>query len=155
MIVLSAVVLFPRSHNHADRIGVVFGWIRGASAFLLSDRLVFTFRHQKVTPLVVGKRRGRSDGQVFDLQLQGAGSFSEMDKNSPLFKNFREDEAIPLILQGTAADVGVRFFESLVLNLAKVLNTMGAWVTEYNAERRRLKALPACSVYILPPLLPG
>jgi PAS domain S-box-containing protein len=53
------------------------------------------------------------------------------------------DEGVALrrILEGTASETGERFFGALVENLAKVLRTHGAWVTEYIQERRRLRAL--------------
>ena len=46
-----------------------------------------------------------------------------------------------LILEGTATETGERFFAALVENLARALNTHGAWVTEYIEEQRRLKAM--------------
>jgi formate hydrogenlyase transcriptional activator len=53
------------------------------------------------------------------------------------------DEALALrrILEGTASETGEGFFNALVENLAKALNTHGAWVTEYLQELRRLRAL--------------
>ncbi len=45
------------------------------------------------------------------------------------------------ILEGTATEIGERFFRALVENLARALGTRGAWVTEYDPERRRLRAL--------------
>src|SRR5919108_351325 len=53
------------------------------------------------------------------------------------------DEGVALrsILEGTANETGERFFAALVENLAKALKTHGAWVTEYNQECRRLRAL--------------
>jgi len=49
--------------------------------------------------------------------------------------------ALRSILEGTATETGERFFQALVRNLAKVLNTEGAWVTEYIEESRKLRAL--------------
>lgn len=49
--------------------------------------------------------------------------------------------ALRTILDGTASETGDRFFTSLVQNLARALNTYGAWVTEYFEETRRLKAI--------------
>lgn len=46
-----------------------------------------------------------------------------------------------MILQGTASETGERFFMALVENLARVLGTYGAWVTEYLPQARRLRAL--------------
>jgi PAS domain S-box-containing protein len=53
------------------------------------------------------------------------------------------DEGVALrsILEGTAKETGERFFAALVENLAKALNTHGAWVTQYLPESRRLRAL--------------
>jgi PAS domain S-box-containing protein len=52
-----------------------------------------------------------------------------------------EESALRTILEGTANETGERFFAALVENLARALNTHGAWVTEYIQERRRLRAL--------------
>ena len=51
------------------------------------------------------------------------------------------DAALRTILEGTATATGEEFFKALVKKLAAVLNTHGAWVTEYFPESRRLKAL--------------
>ena len=58
----------------------------------------------------------------------------------PLYTK-NEDVALRTILEGTATETGDRFFAALVKNLAAALNTHGAWVTEYLAESRRLRAL--------------
>lgn len=52
-----------------------------------------------------------------------------------------ENTALRIILEGTATETGERFFEALVVNLAKALNTHSAWVTEFIEETRRLRAL--------------
>jgi hypothetical protein len=52
-----------------------------------------------------------------------------------------ENTALRIILEGTATETGERFFEALVVNLAKALNTHSAWVTELIEEPRRLRAL--------------
>jgi PAS domain S-box-containing protein len=59
---------------------------------------------------------------------------------SPL-GDLNEDAALRRILEGTARETGEGFFAALVQNLAKALNTHGAWVTEYLQECRRLRAL--------------
>ena len=65
-----------------------------------------------------------------------------MDKNNQLpFQDLDEDAALHGILEGTATETGERFFAALVENLAKAMNTYGAWVTEYIKESRRLRAL--------------
>ncbi len=51
-----------------------------------------------------------------------------------------EDRAIRIILEGTAAETGERFFAALVQSLAQALEAAGAWVTEYLPEPRRLRA---------------
>lgn len=56
-------------------------------------------------------------------------------------QNLEADVALRAILQGTATETGHGFFAALVQNLASALGTHGAWVTEYFAESRRLKAL--------------
>ena len=62
------------------------------------------------------------------------------DQSSPL-RDLNEEAALRTILEGTATETGERFFFALVENVAKSLNTKGAWVTEYFPETRRLKAL--------------
>jgi len=57
------------------------------------------------------------------------------------FDEIDEARALQLLLEGTATEIGEGFFEALVENLAKVLGTFGAWVTEYLEEVRRLRAL--------------
>ncbi|MBL0714554.1 MAG: SpoIIE family protein phosphatase [Desulfosarcina sp.] len=52
-----------------------------------------------------------------------------------------EDAALRLIVEGTATETGDRFFEALAKNLAIALHTRNAWVSEYIAETRRLRAL--------------
>jgi PAS domain S-box-containing protein len=52
-----------------------------------------------------------------------------------------ENAALRLILEGTATETGERFFESLVVNLSRAMNTNCAWVTEYLEASRQLRAL--------------
>jgi PAS domain S-box-containing protein len=52
-----------------------------------------------------------------------------------------EDAALRAIAEGTAAETGTGFYRSLVQNLSRVLDTRGAWVTEYDPETDRLRAL--------------
>ena len=56
-------------------------------------------------------------------------------------ESLHEDAAIRMILEGTATATGASFFDALVDNLAKVLKTHGAWVTEYLPETDQLRAL--------------
>ncbi len=49
--------------------------------------------------------------------------------------------ALSRILEGTASEIGEGFFRALVENLAGALGTRGAWVTEFDPVRRRLRAL--------------
>lgn len=56
-------------------------------------------------------------------------------------QELEEYSALRTILDGTASETGDLFFTSLVQNLARALNTHGAWVTEYFEEKRRLKAI--------------
>ena len=51
------------------------------------------------------------------------------------------DTAVRSIFEGTAAATGEAFFSALVRNLARALETHGAWVTEYLPEERKLLAL--------------
>lgn len=64
-----------------------------------------------------------------------------MSRPQTPFTDFDEETALRTILEGTATATGERFFEALVKNLAKVLRTHAAWVTEYIPESRRLQAL--------------
>jgi len=61
--------------------------------------------------------------------------------NALPFHDLDVDASLRTILEGTATETGERFFAALVENLARALNTHGAWVTEYIEEQRRLKAL--------------
>ena len=49
--------------------------------------------------------------------------------------------ALSRILEGTAGEIGEGFFRALVQTLASALGTRGAWVTEFDPEQRRLRAL--------------
>jgi len=51
------------------------------------------------------------------------------------------EDALRLVVEGTVAETGNEFFRALVRNLARALGTMGAWVTEFDPARRRLRAL--------------
>jgi len=51
-----------------------------------------------------------------------------------------DEAALRLVVEGTVAETGIEFFRALVKNLAAVLGTAGAWVTEYIAETNRLRA---------------
>jgi len=53
----------------------------------------------------------------------------------------QSDDPLRILLEGTATSIGERFFEALVENLARALDTKHAWVTEYRSDLRRLKAL--------------
>ncbi len=51
-----------------------------------------------------------------------------------------EQEALRAIVEGTATATGEPFFRELVRHLARALDVRGAWVTEFVAERRRMRA---------------
>ncbi|MHC4751502.1 MAG: hypothetical protein ACYTFW_16730, partial [Planctomycetota bacterium] len=53
--------------------------------------------------------------------------------------SLNEDAALRNILEGTSTETGGRFFEALVANLSRAMNTSCAWVTEYLEESRRLR----------------
>lgn len=63
-----------------------------------------------------------------------------MARNSKSGKNEEEQSPIIRIMEGTSGETGERFFHSLVRNLAIILNTSGAWVTEYLENEGRLRA---------------
>ena len=52
-----------------------------------------------------------------------------------------ENAALQTILEGTATVTGERFFDALVANLAKSLNTHSAWATEYLEATQQLRVL--------------
>jgi PAS domain S-box-containing protein len=66
-----------------------------------------------------------------------------MSESKPLppLHGLDESAALRAIVEGTATHTGAQFFATLVESLARVLNTHGAWVTEYLPEGRRLRAL--------------
>src|SRR5262245_27708147 len=53
---------------------------------------------------------------------------------------FKDIAALRLVVEGTVSETGVEFFRALVRNLATVMGTIGAWVTEYLPEQQRLRA---------------
>jgi len=73
----------------------------------------------------------------------GASDVESPGKNASLVSARPLDEgmALRLLFEGTARETGEAFFRALVQNLARALGTVGAWVTEYDPERRRLRAL--------------
>jgi PAS domain S-box-containing protein len=52
-----------------------------------------------------------------------------------------ENALLQRISDGTAAEIGSRFFRAVVKNLSEALGTYGAWITEYLVEARRLRSL--------------
>jgi formate hydrogenlyase transcriptional activator len=52
-----------------------------------------------------------------------------------------ETDILRLLVAGTASETGSDFFRALVRNLAAALGTVGAWVTEYIPQERKLRAL--------------
>jgi PAS domain S-box-containing protein len=52
-----------------------------------------------------------------------------------------DDSGVWAILEQTSAETGQKYFEGLVKTLAQLLRTCGAWVTEFDEDERRLKAL--------------
>jgi PAS domain S-box-containing protein len=59
---------------------------------------------------------------------------------TPPSEKYQADDALRLVVQGTVSETGVEFFRALVKNLAAVMDTVGAWVTEYLPEAKRLRA---------------
>jgi hypothetical protein len=51
------------------------------------------------------------------------------------------DALLRAVVEGTASETGVAFYRALVRNLALALGTRGAWLTEYDEEHERLRAL--------------
>jgi PAS domain S-box-containing protein len=52
-----------------------------------------------------------------------------------------EELALRAVVEGTASETGREFYRALVRNLAQALDTYGAWLTEYDEQRERLRAL--------------
>jgi PAS domain S-box-containing protein len=52
-----------------------------------------------------------------------------------------ENDPLRILLEVTASAIGERFFVTLVENMARALDTAYAWVTEYDADLRRLRTL--------------
>jgi PAS domain S-box-containing protein len=52
----------------------------------------------------------------------------------------KDETALRLVVEGTVSETGVEFFRALVKNLATVMGTAGAWVTEYLPKQQRLRA---------------
>jgi PAS domain S-box-containing protein len=63
----------------------------------------------------------------------------ELSQRIPNFDS--EDDALSIILEGTARVTGEAFFAALVENLSKAMDTHSAWVTEYMEESQQLRAL--------------
>ncbi len=54
----------------------------------------------------------------------------------------RDDvSALRLVVAGTVSETGTAFFRALVKNLATVMGTCGAWVTEYKPASKHLRAI--------------
>ncbi len=51
------------------------------------------------------------------------------------------EDTLRAVVEGTASETGDGFFRALVQNLARALDTHGAWVTEYHEDTERLRAL--------------
>jgi PAS domain S-box-containing protein len=51
-----------------------------------------------------------------------------------------DSDALRLVVEGTVSETGTEFFRALVKNLAAVMNTSGAWVTEYLPKSLSLRA---------------
>ena len=58
---------------------------------------------------------------------------------SEAFSSVSDEAALRLVVEGTVSETGVEFFRALVKNLAAVMGTTGAWVTEYIPDKRRLR----------------
>jgi PAS domain S-box-containing protein len=50
-----------------------------------------------------------------------------------------EQTALRLVVEGTVSETGTDFFRALVRNLAAVMGTSGAWVTEFLSDKRSLR----------------
>jgi transcriptional regulator with GAF, ATPase, and Fis domain len=59
----------------------------------------------------------------------------------PQVRRIDEETALRAVVEGTASDTGRDFYRALVRNLALALDTHGAWLTEFDERRSRLRAL--------------
>jgi transcriptional regulator with GAF, ATPase, and Fis domain len=59
----------------------------------------------------------------------------------PVARQIDEERALRAVVEGTASETGQEFYRALVRNLARALETHGAWVTEYDERTDRLRAL--------------
>jgi PAS domain S-box-containing protein len=57
-----------------------------------------------------------------------------------LFDNREEDSVIRAIFEGTSSATGADFFSALVKHLSLIMETKGAWITEFIEESRFLRA---------------
>jgi PAS domain S-box-containing protein len=60
---------------------------------------------------------------------------------NPRRRRIDEEAALRAVVIGTAAETGDEFYRALVHNLAHALDTKGAWVTLYDEQTDRLRAL--------------
>src|SRR5215475_2147282 len=58
----------------------------------------------------------------------------------PTQGKLHEEEALRLVVEGTVSETGTDFFRALVRNLATVMGTTGAWVTEFLPNSYRLRS---------------
>jgi hypothetical protein len=73
--------------------------------------------------------------------IQAQVTFVPVDVNlNKLKPSMLEEQALRLVVEGTVSETGTEFFRALVKNLAAVMDTTGAWVTEYLPEANRLRA---------------
>ena len=56
-------------------------------------------------------------------------------------RRFDEEATLRAVVEGTASATGTEFYRALTQNLARALDTYGAWVTEYDEAGERLRAL--------------
>jgi PAS domain S-box-containing protein len=82
-----------------------------------------------------------AEGRAYEALPRPFSLMSYTAHIAPPLDGLDEGVALRRILEGTSKETGERFFAALVENLAKALNTHGAWVTEYMQECRRLRAL--------------
>ena len=62
-------------------------------------------------------------------------------RKPPPNENLDDDLLLRVLVEGTASEIGSRFFHAVVKNFCQALGTYGAWITEYLPEVQRLRAL--------------
>jgi len=103
----------------------------------------------------LGSRDGHRDGAFFTTaakRMTAGPKIAPERGNGPLTsdggmamseqtRRIDEEVALRAVVEGTASATGVEFYKALVQSMAMALDTRGAWVTRFEPEKERLRAL--------------